>query len=62
MFTFFVFVCTAFVFYNFGWVLAHKAVATECRRLGGFYVDDKTFKCVEIIQREEPNKDGMVNK
>ncbi len=31
-----------------GWVNAHSTIATECRRLGGFYVDRSTFKCIEI--------------
>ena len=28
-----------------GWRLAHITVATECERLGSFFVDDKTFEC-----------------
>ncbi len=36
-----------------GWVLCHRythiMIATECERLGGFFVNDKTFKCNEII-------------
>ena len=27
------------------WVLAHNTVATECERLGAFYVNEKTFTC-----------------
>jgi hypothetical protein len=27
------------------WKQAHHAVATECERLGAFYVNDKTFTC-----------------
>ena len=27
------------------WVLAHHTVATECERLGAFYVNEKTFTC-----------------
>lgn len=33
-----------------GWRLAHICVATECEKLGGFYVYGKVFKCVEIEQ------------
>lgn len=36
-----------------GWVLCHRythiMIATECERLGGFFVNNKTFKCHEII-------------
>lgn len=35
-----------------GWVYAHSVVATECRRLGGFYVDGAVFKCTEIKEKE----------
>lgn len=28
-----------------GWVHAHGAIASECRRLGGFYVGDAVFRC-----------------
>lgn len=28
-----------------GWILAHNTVATECEKLGSFYVGDKVFKC-----------------
>lgn len=28
-----------------GWVIAHSTVATECTRLGAFYVGDTTYKC-----------------
>lgn len=27
------------------WALAHHTVATECERLGAFYVNEKTFTC-----------------
>ena len=32
-----------------GWLYAHQVIASECRRLGGFYVGRSTFKCTEII-------------
>jgi hypothetical protein len=32
-----------------GWVVAHSVVATECEKLGSFYVGDKTFKCVKVV-------------
>ena len=28
-----------------GWVIAHKTIASECKRLGGFYVGDEVFDC-----------------
>ena len=31
-----------------GWIYAHSVIATECRKLGGFYVGKSTFKCEEI--------------
>lgn len=34
-----------------GWVHAHRTVATECRRLGRFYVDKAVFHCVEITSQ-----------
>ena len=27
------------------WAWAHHTVATECERLGAFYVNEKTFNC-----------------
>jgi hypothetical protein len=28
-----------------GWVFAHVTVATECGKLGSFYVGEKTYEC-----------------
>lgn len=30
-----------------GWQYAHETVARECDRLGGFYVNQKTYICVQ---------------
>ena len=30
------------------WGIAHNVIATECKRLGGFYVGSSTFKCEEV--------------
>lgn len=30
----------------FAWRLAHITIANECERLGGFYVNNKTYKCI----------------
>ncbi|RSN84458.1 hypothetical protein EA770_02560 [Acinetobacter baumannii] len=38
------------------WVLCHRYVhimiAEECRRLGGFFVDGSTFRCVAIETKD----------
>ena len=36
-----------------GWNLAHGTVADECVRLGGFYVGERVFKCVEVIKNAD---------
>ena len=36
--------------YRIGWQSAHLTVATECERLGKFYVGKKIFECVEITK------------
>lgn len=41
------------VFAGYQW--AHKDVAAECTRLGGFYVNKQTFKCTEITSVPEKN-------
>lgn len=35
-----------------GWIHAHKTVATECRRLGKFYVGTTTYECTAITERK----------
>lgn len=35
-----------------GWVDAHKEVATECKKLGSFYVGREVFKCTEITESD----------
>ena len=32
-------------FFSAGWVIAHQTIASECKRLGGFYVGDEVFDC-----------------
>lgn len=34
--------------YGVGWGHAHSTVATECRKLGAFYVGSSVFKCEEV--------------
>jgi Na+(H+)/acetate symporter ActP len=31
-----------------GWLYAHYAIATECRKIGKFYVGNSVFVCTEI--------------
>lgn len=31
--------------FGFGWDSAHSTVATECNRLGAFYVAKTTYEC-----------------
>ncbi|WBF79541.1 hypothetical protein BNCALIDO_00152 [Aeromonas phage vB_AdhM_TS9] len=42
-----------YVGYNIGWQKAHKTIATECQRLGSFYVGSRTFKCIEIEEKQQ---------
>ncbi|WP_281212019.1 hypothetical protein [Pseudomonas fulva] len=39
--------------YYIGWVHAHHTVATECERLGGFYVGRETFRCESVQGSKE---------
>lgn len=41
--------------YQLGWRAAHIWVARECERLGGFFVNDATYRC-ELV-RKEPKPD-----
>ena len=31
-----------------GWNAAHISVADQCEKLGGFFSEQKIFKCVEV--------------
>lgn len=43
-------ICIAiYLAYKYGWASAHRMVALECQKNGGFFVGDKTFKCTEVI-------------
>lgn len=42
-----------FVGYSFGWSRAHKVIAIECERLGGFFVGKKIFRCQSIEKAKE---------
>lgn len=41
-----------FIGYNIGWLKAHNTIATECQRLGSFYVGNNVFKCNEIEENK----------
>lgn len=32
------------------WASAHRTIATECERLGAFYVGDKVYQCQEKVK------------
>ena len=36
-----------------GWISAHNTIATECEKLGKFYVGDKVFQCTKIDVEKE---------
>ena len=38
--------------YTVGWSITHTTVATECTKLGSFYVGDRVFKCTEVAVKE----------
>lgn len=31
--------------YYYGYAIAHYTIASECKKLGGFYVNDEVFEC-----------------
>lgn len=35
-----------------GWLHAHGTMASECRKLGGFYVGKTVFKCAEVDRKD----------
>lgn len=36
-----------------GWLDAHNIIAEQCEKLGGFYTNNKIYKCTEIKSSEE---------
>lgn len=36
---------TAFITWHLAWAAAHNTIATECEKLGSFYVGDKVYVC-----------------
>lgn len=51
-----VFMGSLWLGYKWGWVAAHITVARECEKLGGFYVNNKTYKCTEVKEELENEK------
>lgn len=43
--------------FMFGYARAHHVIATECKKLGKFYVNDEVFECVKITS--EKTKGGQ---
>lgn len=39
--------------YQVGWVRAHSTVATECEKLGKFYVGDTVYECTAVTKVEK---------
>lgn len=37
--------------YLAGWIWAHLTVASECEKLGKFYVGSKVFHCTKIEEK-----------
>lgn len=48
-----VFILGLFIGVTVGWVVAHHQIAAECERLGGFFVNKKTYLINEIIDTKE---------
>lgn len=46
-------VLTCLLGFWWGWIYAHAEIATECQRLGGFYVGKTTYTCT-VIQKDTP--------
>ncbi len=40
-------VCALLFAFVMGWIGAHSTVATECRKLGSFYVSSTVYECKE---------------
>ena len=38
--------------HTLGWAITRTTVATECTKLGLFYVDNRVFKCTEVSVKE----------
>ena len=43
-----IFILSAILWYYIGYVSAHYTIASECKKLGGFFVGKETFKCIKV--------------
>ena len=41
-----------FIGYIWGYENAHRHIAKECERLGGFFVGKKVYQCTEITKND----------
>ena len=49
----FVFLVAFLIGRSSGWTSAHYTVATECERLGSFYVGKDVYVCSRIVKDDE---------
>lgn len=49
-------ICGGLLGFMFGWAHAHLTVATECQRLGKFYVGKTVYECTAIVQPDRQGK------
>lgn len=51
--TLFALACGLALGYRWGWGAAHRTVATECERLGSFYVGKQVYRCNAVEGRHD---------
>ena len=57
MLTTFLIVCIAyFLGFCIGKQYAHDTIATECEKLGGFFVGNRTFKCISVSESSDTQR------
>jgi len=45
-------ICGILIGWLFGWTHAHGTVASECKKLGSFYVGEVVFECKKVEKKE----------
>jgi hypothetical protein len=45
-------ICGILIGWLFGWIHAHGTVASECKKLGSFYVGEVVFECAKVEKKE----------
>lgn len=48
--------CLCGAFWLSGWYFAHSTVATECERLGKFFVGKTVYQCIKIEKMKDDEK------